>query len=373
MSAEARHARYPFLAEAREAVRESDVSLSALVERDAPAVERARERVERALTAGTTAAEEPGRWDPVDDLLSYPIARILVSLLDDRSAVEKYAAAEAATAAERFAADVAADDDGLRSVERGRVSREALLREFDLDAESERRSRQPGGAGGDSAWFRVGLGTYLTLADPDWGDGWRLVNREVRDGRVRVERAELDRLVEEAIHRRVADGLPFDVRERNPELAEALEPTVASVRQLLTAGHAPTTGPDVVEPALFPPCVRALVERAQAGEELPPESRFALTAFLVALDLDGETIASTTGLDPESTATQVAFLEDREGGQYPSPSCATMQAYGDCVNRDERCDRISHPLSYYVAAVEAGERGATATGGTGAGDVADDA
>jgi DNA primase large subunit len=29
-----------------------------------------------------------------------------------------------------------------------------------------------------------------------------------------------------------------------------------------------------------------------------------------------------------------------------------MQAYGDCVNRDDRCERITHPLSYYGDAVE---------------------
>jgi DNA primase large subunit len=375
MPPEARHARYPFFTAAREAVRETDVSLSALVSRDAPAVERARERVERALTEGTTAPEEPERWDPIDDLLSYPIARILVSLLDDGPAVEKYAAAEAATAAERFETDVAADDDGLRSVERVRVTREEMLGEFDIDAEPERHR----GTGGDSDWFWLDLVRYLTLADPDWGADWRLVNREVRDGAVRVRQSELDRLLEEAIHRRVADGLPFDVRERNPALADALDATVASVRQLLTAGHAPTTLPDVVDPESFPPCMRALVERARDGEALPPESRFALVGFLVALDLDGEAVASITGLDAEPTTTQVEFLSDREGVQYPSPSCATMQAYGDCVNRDDRCDRISHPLSYYGSAVEAAEAGdangassasATASGETD--DVTDD-
>jgi DNA primase large subunit len=176
----------------------------------------------------------------------------------------------------------------------------------------------------------------------------------VADGRVRVAEAELDRLIEEAVRRRVAEGLPFDVRERNPALAEALEPTVASVRDLLTAGHAPASSPDVVDPDRFPPCVRALVERARSGEDLPPSSRFALVGFLVALGLDGEAVASLTGLDPEATATQAEFLGERDGVQYPPPSCATMQAYGDCVNRDERCERISHPLSYYGSAV-AGE------------------
>jgi DNA primase large subunit len=384
MATEARHARYPFLSAAREAVRETDLSLSALVAEGAPAVERARERVERALTSGTTAPEEPEQWDPRDELLSYPLARILVSLLDDAAAVEKYAAAEAATVAERFEADFASDDDDrLRSVDRGGVSRREILDEFGIDAELERnvdvgagtgagRRRRTGGRG--QTWFRLPLATYLDLADPDWGDAWRLVNREVVDGHVRVRESELDRLVERAVHERVADGLPFDVRERNPELAAALEPAVASVRQLLTAGHAPTAGPGVVDPSQFPPCVTALVDRARGGEELPAESRFALTSFLVALDCDAETVASLTGLDPETTATQVEFLRDREGTQYPPPSCATMQAYGDCVNRDERCDRIAHPLAYYGDAVESNDvgSGAESTDGPtdgGAGDV----
>ena len=347
MATEVRHARYPFFTAAREAVREADLSLPALVARDAPAVDRARERVERALTSGTTAPEDPEQWDPHNDLLSYPIARILVSLLDDGAAVEKYAAAEASTAAERFETDYAADDDGLRSVERVQVSRREVFDEFGIDADPERGAGRRG-----TDWYRLSVVTYLSLADPDWGDEWRLVNRELIDGRVRVRQSELDRLVEEAVHRRVADGLPFDVRERNPTLAEALEPAVASVRQLLSAGHAPASGPDVVEPSLFPPCVTALLDRARNDEELPPESRFALTAFLVALDLDGETIASIAGLDAETTTAQVEYLRDREGTQYPSPSCATMQAYGDCVNRDERCERITHPLSYYGDAVE---------------------
>ncbi|WP_380681153.1 DNA primase [Salinigranum sp. GCM10025319] len=351
MPTEVRHARYPFFTAAREAVRETDLSLPALVARDAPAVERARERVERALTAGTTEPEEPEQWDPRDDLLSYPIARVLVSLLDDGAAVEKYAAAEAATATGRFETDFAADDDGLRSVDHGRVTRAEVLDEFGIEAESE-RARGRRARSRDDDWYRLPLATYLTLGDPDWGDDWRLVNRELFGGRVRVRQSELDRLVEEAVHRRVAEGLPFDVRERNPELAEALEPAVASVRGLLSAGHAPASGPDVVEESLFPPCVTALLARARDDEDLPPESRFALTSFLVALDLDGEAIASLAGLDEETTTTQVEFLRDREGTQYPSPSCATMQAYGDCVNRDERCERITHPLSYYGDAVE---------------------
>jgi DNA primase large subunit len=59
---------------------------------------------------------------------------------------------------------------------------------------------------------------------------------------------------------------------------------------------------------------------------------------------------------PSRIEARVKYLADGDGTQYPPPSCATMKTYGDCVDADERCERISHPLSYYTDAVEdAGE------------------
>jgi DNA primase large subunit len=341
MAITSRHARYPFFAAAREAVREADVDPAALIAADAPAVERATERVERALMAGTVAAESPGRWSPREELLSYPIARILVSLVDQRAAVEKYATAEAATAAERFRTDFEADGDGLRSVDAPTVTREAVLAEFDLDE----------GVEAVEGGFDVAVGAYLDLTEPDWGDRWRLVNRALRDGRVRVTESELDRLLEEAVHRRVAEGLPFDVRASGgEELADALAAEVASLREMLGER---TDVPDVetVVPALFPPCMRALLTRARGEESLPAQSRFALVGFLSSLGLDREEMSTLTGLDDERLTYEAAVLADGGGAQYPPPSCATMQTYGDCVDRDERCETIAEPLSYYAAAL----------------------
>ena len=90
------HARYPFLEASREAVEAADVDLAALVAAGGPAVERGSERVRRALLEGTTVTEEPRAYSDRAELLSYPVARVLVSLLDVPGAVEKYAAAESA-------------------------------------------------------------------------------------------------------------------------------------------------------------------------------------------------------------------------------------------------------------------------------------
>ncbi|MFB6157513.1 MAG: DNA primase [Haloferacaceae archaeon] len=342
MEVDPRHARYPFLAAARETVEELDVAPAELAAADAPAVERGAERVERALLSGTVASATPDRWRPRDELLSYPVARVLVSLVDAPAAVEKYASAEAATARERFVADVERGDD-LRSVE-GRVSLDDLLREFDLARTVER----PGGDGR----FRIGVGEYLRLSDPDWGDRWRLVNRALAGGRVPVEREELYRLLEAAVRERVESGLPFPVQgEAGEALADALSEEVAAVRRLL-ADRAPRPDVSAVRPERFPPCIRALVDRARDGENLPDRSLVALLAFLADLDCDRDRMVALTGLDPETVEFPATVLADDGRAQYPMPSCATMQAQGDCVNRDERCERVAHPLAYYEGALE---------------------
>ena len=339
------YARYPFFSAAREAVQRADISPPRLVTEGDPAVERARERVERALMSGTVASETPGRWSDRDELLSYPIARILVSLVDVRAAVEKYAEAEAETAFARLREDLDADGAELRSVSTPRADLETVLDEFDLDGAVRRVEDDPNRAG-----FRIDVIAYLRLADPDWGDGWRLVNRDLAAGAVPIDGDELRRLLREAVRRRVADGLPFEVRGSagGDAIAEALSEDVATLRDRLAERE---RLPDVeaVIPAQFPPCMRALLD---GDEDLAPHAAFAATAFLVSLGLDADTIAERwPALDDGSLSYRTTVLADTNGSQYPAPSCVTMQAFGDCVNPDERCETIDHPLRYYAAAV----------------------
>jgi DNA primase large subunit len=98
---ERRHARYPFLPGAREAVAAAEEDVTAAATEDA-VLERAGDRVQRAITDGTTG--RPHASTRVE-LLSYPVARMLVSSIEDPALVRKYAASEARTAIERLGAD----------------------------------------------------------------------------------------------------------------------------------------------------------------------------------------------------------------------------------------------------------------------------
>ncbi|WP_435065287.1 DNA primase [Halobaculum sp. EA56] len=339
---EARHARYPFFAAAREAVRASGVDLAALVADGDPAVDRGRERVERALTEGTVEADDPAEWDIRDELLSYPVARILVSLLDSPAAVEKYADAEARTAYRRFTEDLGrARDDGARR-DPARVDRDALLREFDLDGAVRVEEPKPGQPEGK--WLWLGVSAYLSYVDPDWGDDWRLVNRELADGEVRAEREELYRLLREAVRDRVEEGLPFE--GVSDDLADELEAEIADLRDLL-ADRSVHTDLDVVAPEHFPPCVARLLERARDGDDLGPHARFALLSFLAGLNLDAEEAVALSGLDPDLVVDRFAYLRDESGAQYPPPSCRTLGEYGLCDNEENHRSVAPHPLEYY--------------------------
>ena len=361
-----RHARYPFLEPAREAVRQAQVALPELVAADAPAVDRGCERVERALLEGTVSPAEPGRWEPRDELLSYPIARVLVSLIDSPAAVEKYATAEAATAIERLQEDLEANG-GLRSTPGARMDLSTFFREFDLDTAVEPEPRKPdsrgapttrtggvatGGANSvaEARWFRVDVTSYLDLKG-DWDDHWRLVNRELTDGVVRVDREELFQLLDGAVRKRVNEGLPFDVATGNSgeAIADALAPTVADLRELLNErGDIETI--DRVVPQLFPPCLTRLLERARRGADLAPHESFSLMAFLTAIGMSADEIIAfcrSTSLDEEGIRYQAEYLRDDGASQYPPPSCETLHAYGLCENKNDHWEVAGHPLVYY--------------------------
>ncbi|MFC7185358.1 DNA primase [Halorubrum yunnanense] len=356
-------AKYPFFAAAREAVADAAVSLPKLVAADAPAVERGRERVERALMDGTVESESgtfpaDSEYDVQAELLSYPIARILVSLLDSEPAIEKYAAAEAATAVDRVRDDLAADDE-LRSVSTPTVALDDVLAEFDLaDAVRPDSPRRASGAGSgrDPAHYWVDVGPYLRLTSPSWGASWRLVNRALADGAVRVSREELLDALEAAVEERVREGLPFELAAGEGIAAE-LEEGVADLKRLLSERS--YAGPiDVVAPELFPPCMTNLIEKAERDTDLSPPESFALMAFLVGIGMTPDEVVAfcaDTSLDAEGIRYQTEYLKDDRGTQYPPPTCETLANYGICHNEADHMQVAADPLAYYEKRVAAAD------------------
>ena len=333
------HARYPFLQSAQAAVEAADVDLADIVSRDGAILDRALDRVAGAVEDGTIG--EPHRRTRIE-LLSYPVARVLVSVVDEHVLTRKYARAEAATAHERFSTELESTTE-LKSTQREGLTLEELLREFDL---TEAVSETPDG-------YDIDVGAYLELAADQRGEKWRLVNRELQAGRVPLEQSELLVLVRQAVRQRVEERLPLDVPDT---IAEELEEQHQHIRELL-ADLELMRDIDTVVPDLFPPCMTYLLDQVQKGEHLEHHSRFAIATFLTSIGMSTDEIVDLFQVNPgfgeEATRYQVDHIRgDTSPTQYSPPSCATMQSYGDCVNMDDRCETISHPMAYYERALD---------------------
>lgn len=325
-------ARYPFLDAARTAVTESESSLEDILGGSgrSAAVDRALERVEQALSSDTIG---PPRSDDEVELLSYPLARIIVSLVDDARVTTRYVQAEANTATDRLG-----EDRSRHGATDGELAYEWWFEEFDIDVHR-----------GDGAWT-VAVLDYLRLTDELDGDRWRLVNRELDRGRVPLDTEELPQLLEAVIRRRISRDLPLVVPD---EVATRLGDAVGEIKSAIGSVRLPAEIP-VVDPDAFPPCMQALVTRVESGDTLAMHARYSLAAFLTSLGLAPEELNRVIEEPVPETLTEMAKAVVGEDGptQFPPGSCETLIAYDVCVNPDQLCEQIDHPLEYYSERLE---------------------
>jgi DNA primase large subunit len=340
---DAYHARYPFLDTAREAVEAADVALADLVAADHAVVERGHERVERALVEGSIETDR--RVTPRTELLSYPIARVLVSLLDTPGAVEKYAAAEAETAHMRFVEDCerGREKQTRTQSDQQTLTLESLLQEFNLNADVQ--------AIESDDRYRIAVATYLQCAPED--DDWTLVTRELSDGYVSVSRSEVLTLLRETVEERVVTGLPFTVPS---QIAEPLLSTVQELKSVLASVEYPRKI-DRIEPDLFPDCITRLIEQARTDDAFDPQERFTLVSFLAAIGMNAGDIRDFCGKHGDSFTYATERLagadeeNEKRGNPYPPPSFETMQRYGICEEDHDH----THPLEEYAAQLSTSE------------------
>ena len=111
--------------------------------------------------------------------------------------------------------------------------------------------------------------------------------------------------------------------------------------------------PETIVQTAFPPCIKALYEAASSGRHLSHVGRFTLTSFLVNIGMPVEAVIDLfrgfSDYNDRMTRYQVEHIAGGRGSRtrYTSPKCGTLETHGICVNPDDLCKRVYHPLSYY--------------------------
>ncbi|MEM3648578.1 MAG: hypothetical protein QW506_05380, partial [Thermoproteota archaeon] len=252
-----RAARYPFLPEAREFIsRNIDLSLEGLEKTGSEtALKRAVERVKNALLLKEVKVTALDELNYVREMLSFPIAIILVSTLMNEYVRRIYALGESRGAYKRMLHE---SDETLLYIG------EKLGVKGILDQENMMMVRVP---------------TYLNLAYSFHAPHWKLVNRVVDNGHVLVNRMEYARLlqveVNNYVYEKTLEPVPAGAVPENFKKAVNAISEVWNRLEADKPSYAPLRGREDT-----PPCISRIVKKMENGENASHFERLIVATFM---------------------------------------------------------------------------------------------
>ncbi|MDR2719203.1 MAG: DNA primase large subunit PriL [Nitrososphaerota archaeon] len=330
-------AKYPFLKETARYLSPLDLQIEDLISSGMHQIlDRAMERVTSAIT-DLTVRPSTGEQDSYiikdsqKELLSFPVAIMLVSATDNSRIKKRYALSEAKQATNNLNYE----------------SKELILKvAYDFNWGI---ALTPSNSVFD---FVLSFNDFLQNASHLHDVKWKLINSKLSEGNVYLNKLDVVRLLEEEVKKRITKRLNNIAIDRYPpeisELAEKLKALAAE-----HIGQTETEFPKVVVQEAFPPCINALYYAASKNHHLPHMGRFALTTFLVNIGMSAESVTelfkSFSDYNERLTRYQVEHIagERGSGTKYTCPQCSILQTHNVCKNRDDLCKRIYHPLKYY--------------------------
>lgn len=328
-------AKYPFLSDSKVYVKDNAPSMEELL--DDPLYERARvigvERLDNAFknrdVGNRSLATES---DCVMELLSYPIARMIAVCIDDTYFKRRYALGEAVHAYKNL-------------IDESTSFLLYIAKEFNLNVKFSE----------DANKFSIHFTDYLRNAPTRYKE-WKMINREMKDGYIRISHKDFARLIQEALRTRINNEL--DSRRYNQAIYNTFSSDIKRIQNTVLMHRKKIEAAPVGKLSVekLPPCMKDILAAIQSGENVPHMGRFALVAFLNSLKLSANDIlkvfSSAPDYEEEKTRYQVEHITGiTSSTAYTPPGCDKMRTYGICpVDKiDDLCKTKRHPLSYYKA------------------------
>ncbi len=327
-----KYARYPFSDEARDYIAKHGPDIQELLEDIAyqSARYRGKERVLQAIEKGVVEPfQGTSKMDCLVEMLSYAVARMLVSVLKENFLLKRYALAEGV----KLKNELGSHEDESPFV----------YRTLGMDPLVE-----------DGVYY-LHFTTYMKLEIPMRAKEWKLSNAPLANGTVSLTKVKMDRLAQSALQKKIEMELPLPIADN---VTERLENDLAQVKEQFAVlkKQLPDTDLGRINLAHFPPCMKRLVGMAQRGENISHSGRFALTTFLHAIGASNEEIlkvfAGSPDFDESIAMYQIEHITGvTSGTEYSPPECATMKSQGICEDPDKLCsyDWMTHPMKYYRA------------------------
>ncbi|RLF22712.1 MAG: hypothetical protein DRJ68_01090 [Thermoprotei archaeon] len=321
-------AKYPFIKLASKLVEDFDqrLGLEVIASPGSDVLKRSVERIREAVYVKSTSFF---REDLDVEVLSYPLALLIVKAVGDSRLFNLYAEAEK-------------NRVFLNMLSESSSKVVALARDgFDWEVLE------------DGGKLKLKFNNYLEVAPALLDPYWKLVNRSLRYGYVEVSKRELARLIAEAFRSKILKRIEELDLSTVPGF---LKPTVDMVRnEVLSALPKADINYEVSEfrPSALPPCIAQLLKDAEEGKNIPHMARFTLATFLISIGKRPEEVLEVFRRLPDFDEAKTLYHLRHVAGEigsrtkYVPPSCATLRTFGLCVSPDDVCSKVRHPLAYY--------------------------
>ena len=320
-------AKYPFLNEAGEYLRESGFGWEELERPDMKdIIDRATERIQ--VGAGGNVYDKLERYEI--EILTFIVSLIMVKSIGIEPVLKKYALSEARRAEEFLTQDLKQQSETQRRSLFAKIFEDLFKLKIDV-AE-------------DGRLFKVRVADYLARSSHFHEQEWKLINRLVHAGHVyldadetvRLVRNELSVLIYDKVKAMTLPTLPQAIKVRADELRARLAPRYEYRTSAVTE---------------YPPCIKHAVEVMSKGENLPHSARVMLATYMLAIGKPVDEIVmmfqNAPDFNEKITRYQVEHLAGMKGSRtkYSVPSCEKLRNENLCFATAE-CDGIINPVQF---------------------------
>ena len=326
-------AKYPFLNESKEYVKNNNLSVEELLKD--PIYENAKiiglERLENAFNKRDVGIRSLAtEYECIMEILSYPIARMIAVCIGDVYFIRRYALSEAV-----HAYNYLIDEKISNLID--------ISNEFKFNIKYDIENNK----------ISIYFTDYLKNAPTRYLQ-WKMINREMKDGYIYLTSKDFTRIIQETLRLRINKEL--DTKKCNKIIEESFKSDITRIKRLVGKHRKkietiPFGRLDIEK---LPPCMKDILKSIQSGENVPHMGRFAIVAFLNSLKLNTKEIlqlfSTAPDFEEEKSRYQVEHISGKSSStSYISPGCEKMRSYGICPTEkmDDLCRKIRHPLSYY--------------------------
>lgn len=200
--------------------------------------------------------------------------------------------------------------------------------------------------------FILPIDQFLQIAPKFQSPRWKLVNFMLSNGKVYIKKEKIARLISEAVKLKIIKKMEEE-EIKKMKLPQELLNKLESIKEIIKSKKIIIEEENVPKEGVMPPCILAIMKDLKEGKPLSHMARFTITAFLLKIGMSVEEVLNVfrnvVDFDENKALYQIKHIAGIIGSKtkYSPPKCEVLKSFGLCINQDEFCNRIKHPLQYF--------------------------